>query len=422
MKETFLHFLWRTRRFECSDLTTTTGEPIDVLQWGELNTHAGPDFLQARLRINGHLWAGSVEMHLRASEWIKHRHQEDPAYRNVVLHVVLEEDQVIFRENGERIPCLSLKDRIPAGLVNRYQQLLHSERWIPCQQQLPQVSPTTVQLWLGRVALERIEQRTQKVQETLLDTRQHWEETYYRLLARSFGARVNMDAFEQLARQTPHLLLGKYKNNLYQMEALLFGQAGLLERSFTDNYPRQLQDMYRFLRHKHQLNPMSASQWLFLRMRPAAFPTLRIALFAALIHQTDHLFSKMLAASSVTEIEHMLAVKLSNYWQTHYVFDKESVKVNKTLGRDSLHLIVINTIVPVMFLYGKLRSEIGYQDKAIELLESVPPENNTIIQQWQSLGIEAQSAFDTQALLHLKQHFCTQRRCLECGIGANLIK
>jgi hypothetical protein len=422
MKEAFLHFLWRTRRFNGAALTTTTGEPIDILHWGELNTHAGPDFLQARLRINGHLWAGSVEMHLLSSDWIRHRHQDNPAYRNVVLHVVLEEDQVIFRDNGERIPCLSLKNRIPAGLLSQYYQLLHSERWIPCQQQLPRVSSATIQLWLGRLALERMEQRTRYVQQTLQETQQHWEETYYRLLARSFGARVNMDAFEQLARQTPLLLLGKYKNNRYQMEALLFGQAGLLEPAFSDHYPRQLQDMYRFLQHKHQLHPMSASQWLFLRMRPAAFPTLRIALFSALLYQTNHLFSKMLAASNLAEIENMLAVKLANYWHTHYVFDKESVHKNKTLGRDALHNILINTIVPVMFLYGKLRHETSYQEKALELLESVPPENNTIISQWRSLGVHTNSAFETQALLHLKQHYCDQRRCLECSIGASLMK
>lgn len=422
MKEDFLHFLWRAHRFNLDDLRTTQGEPLEILHWGAYNRHAGPDFQQARLRIGDTLWAGNVEMHLRASEWMRHRHQDDDAYRNVVLHVVLEEDEPVWRPNGERLPCLELKSRIPPKLSGAYLKLLHNEHWIPCQHLFYTVPDITRRLWMDRLAVERIEQRTQAIATIWGATQNNWEETFYRLLARSFGAKVNMEPFEQLARSTPLLLLSKYKNNLFRLEALLFGQAGLLEKEFEDEYPRKLQREYRFLQQKHQLAPMQGAQWKFLRMRPAAFPTMRIAQLAALVFQSEHLFSKILAAKDVTEVENMFAVKLSNYWQNHYVFDKESAPRTKTLGRDAVHLLLINTIVPVLFFFGKQRGETQYQDKALTLLETVEPESNHIIENWKKLGLKPESAYETQALLQLKQYYCDAKRCLECAIGSAILK
>lgn len=422
MKEDFLHYLWRAKRFDLDNLRTTQGESVEILQWGEYNRHAGPDFQQARLRIGDTLWAGSVEMHLRASEWMRHRHQDDEAYRNVVLHVVLEEDEPIARNNGERLPCLELKSRIAPRLSGAYLKMLNSEHWIPCQHQFYTVPDITRRLWFDRLAVERIEQRTQSVAAVWEATQHNWEETFYRLLARGFGAKVNMEPFEQLARLTPLLLLGKYKNNLLQLEALLFGQAGMLERELEDEYPQKLRREYRFLQKKHHLQPMQGGQWKFLRMRPASFPTVRIAQLAALIFQSEHLFSKILAARDVAEVENMFAVKLSNYWQNHYVFEKESAPRTKTLGCDAVHLLLINTIVPVLFLFGRERGETRYQDKALELLEAVEPESNAVIENWQKLGVTPGSAYETQALLQLKQHYCDARRCLECAIGAAILK
>jgi len=422
MKEDFLHYLWRAKRFDLADLRTTQGEPVEILQWGEYNRHAGPDFQQTRLRIGETLWAGSVEMHLRASEWLRHRHQDDDAYRNVVLHVVLEEDVPVHRSDGDRLPCLELKHRIAPRIQGAYLQLLHNQHWIPCQQQFHTVPDITRRLWLDRLAVERIQQRTSAVQLVLEQTNNNWEETFYRLLARSFGVRVNTDPFEQLARSTPLLLLSKYKNNLFRLEALLFGQAGLLQQDFRDEYPKKLQREYRFLQQKHELQPMSPAQWKFLRMRPASFPSMRIAQLAALVYQSEHLFSKVLAAVNVAEVENMFAVKISHYWQDHYVFDKASAPKAKSLGRDAVHLLLINTIVPILFYFGKQRGEIRYQDKALELLDALEPEANSIIENWRQLGLEPASACETQALLQLKQQYCEQHRCLECAIGAAILK
>ncbi len=417
MKEELLHYLWRTKRFNFTHLPTTQGEVIQILYTGDYNTHAGPDFLNARIRIGNTTWAGNVEMHLCASEWLRHGHAADKAYDNVILHVVLEEDVPILRASGERIPCLEMKALIEPKLSSKYLELLHSEYWIPCQTQFAQVSEMTRTLWLERLLVERLEQKTEIIAQALARNQQNWEETFYHLLARNFGMQVNMEPFELLAKSTPLLLLAKHKNSLMQIEALLFGQAGLLESDFEEAYPNQLKKEYAFLQKKYHLTPLRGESWKFLRLRPANFPTVRIAQFAKLLFQSNHLFSKMLAAASVEEIENMLELKLSNYWLTHYRFDKISPKRAKKLGKNTIHLLIINTIVPFLFLYGKYKSEERYQDRAFALLEQLPPEENNIIEHWQTLGVKPESAYQTQALLQLKKHYCTAKKCLNCSIG-----
>jgi len=422
MQEHFLHFLWRTRRFDLHDLCTTQDEPLEILDWGVHNTHAGPDFLHVRLRIGGTQWVGHVEMHLRASEWLRHKHQLDEAYRNVVLHVVLEEDEPIILTGGERLPCLELRKRIPPRLTGEYLKLLHSSFWIPCQNLIRDVPQPIRQLCLDRLMVERIELRTLTVARIFAETQKDWDETCYRLLARYLGAKVNTDAFDALARITPLRLLQKYKNNLFRMEAILFGQAGLLDKDFQDAYPQKLKQEFNFLRKKHQLVPLSAAEWKFLRMRPASFPTIRIAQLAALVFQTDHLFSKIQALQKIEEVENMLEVKLSNYWQRHFVFDKASTSNLKTLGRDAVFLLLINTIVPLLFFVGQHRGDRELVDKALQLLQATPPESNHIIRGWQKLGVNPYCAGESQALLQLKQYYCDSKRCLECTIGAHILK
>jgi hypothetical protein len=421
MKEELLHYLWRTKRFDASHLHTTQGEPIQIVSTGEYNTHSGPDFTNARLRIGDTTWAGNVEMHLCASEWLRHGHATDKAYDNAILHVVLEEDVPILRNNGERIPCLEMKTRIPAKLASQYLELLHSEQWIPCQNQFAKVSDMTRTLWLERLLVERLEQKTDAIAQILQHNNQNWEETFYQVLARNFGVQINTEPFELLAKSTPLLLLSKHKNSLMQMEALLFGQAGLLERDFEDSYPNQLKKEYDFLQKKYDLKPIRGESWKFLRLRPASFPTIRIAQLAMLLFQTNHLFSKMLAAANVEELENMLELKLSNYWLTHYTFDKESKKNAKTLGKSTVHSMLINTVVPFLFLYGKWKNDDRYQDHAFALLEQLPPEHNHIIENWQSLGVELTSAYRTQALLQLKKQYCDAKKCLQCAIGNAII-
>jgi len=422
MREDLLHYLWRTRRFEVTNLHTTQGEPLHILQPGTHNTNGGPDFTDARLRIGDTTWAGNVEMHLLASDWRRHGHQHDRAYDNVILHVVLEEDEPILRANGERIPCLEMRQRIPQKLAATYQKLLHNEHWIPCQHHFAAVPAMTKNLWLERLLVERLEHKTQAIAQALERNGNNWEETFYQMLARNFGLKTNAEPFELLARSTPLLTLTKHKNSLLQMEALLFGQSGLLEREFEDAYPNQLKQEYTFLQKKYNLTPLLGESWQFLRMRPASFPTIRIAQLATLLFQTNHLFSKMLAAADVVELENMFELKLSNYWLTHYVFDKESKRSPKQLGKSTIHLFIINTIAPFLFLYGKHRSEAHFQDRALALLEAVPAEKNRIIRQWQALGLAPNSAYQTQALLQLKNQYCDQKRCLDCAIGNAILK
>jgi len=422
MRESFLHFLWRWRRFDAQNLSTTDGQTLEILHPGEWNDHAGPDFFNARLRIGDTLWAGNVEMHLRASEWLAHRHSDDSAYDNVVLHVVLEEDQPIARASGERIPCLELRGRIPPKILENYQRLEHERAWIPCQSFFKNI-PDIVRLnWLDRLLVERLEQKTAAVAEMLAATENHWEEAFYRLLARNFGLKVNAEPFEALARSLPLLTLAKHKNDAKQVEALLFGQAGFLEETFKDEWPKGLAQEYKFLKHKYNLAPLAASQWKFLRLRPANFPTVRLAQFAALVHQSAHLFSKILEAKNLRQLENLFDVQPGDYWRTHFQFDKPSVKRAKHLGRDFVHLLIINTIAPFLFHYGKTREQEDFQKHALRLLEELPPEANAIVDGWANLDVPAKNAYQTQALIHLKTRYCDAKRCLECAVGNAILK
>lgn len=422
MRESFLHFLWRSRRFDARNLLTTESHPIEIQVAGEQNTHAGPDFFNARLRIGDTFWAGNVEMHLQASEWIAHGHNNDPAYDNVVLHVVLEEDQPILRANGERIPCLEMKGRIPPHLLANYERLEREEAWIPCQQFFGTV-PEIVRInWMDRLLVERLELKTSSIAAALLATENHWEEAYYRMLAHSFGLKVNVDPFEALTRSLPLILLSKHRSSLLQVEALIFGQAGFLQGNHLEEWPLLLAREYRHLRHKYGLQPLEVSQWKFLRLRPANFPTIRLAQFAALLHRSENLFSHILEARNLREIENLFAVHPSPYWRDHFLFDKGSTIREKALGREFIHLIVINTIVPFLFHYGKTRDLAEPQKRALSLLEELPPESNILINQWAKLGAPTRDAFQTQALIHLKTRYCDAKRCLDCAIGNAILK
>lgn len=422
MKEDFLHFVWRLQRFRPTGLVTTTGESIEIVNYGIHNHNAGPDFLNARLRIGDTLWAGNVEMHLRSSEWLIHQHQKDKAYENVILHVVLDEDTVIKHADGERIPCLNLRPYLPVGLAKRYLRLLHNETWIPCQHQLYTVPSVTRSLWLDRLLVERLEERIAIMATRLQRNQGDWETTFYQSLAWGFGLKVNADPFLMLAESLPLKTLLRHKTNFSQIEALLFGQAGMLEQDFDDDYPNHLKKEYSFLRKKYDLSPIAPTLWKYMRMRPANFPSVRIAQFATLIFRTGHLFSKMIAAKNLKEIENAYVVELSNYWQTHFRFDKESKKSTKSLGKSRVHLLVINIIAPFLFLYGKEKDDQQYKDRALQLLEEMPAERNSIIGQWNELGLNAEQAAQSQALLQLKKHYCDNKRCLNCAIGCNILK
>lgn len=422
MKEDLLHFLWRTRRFDQTNLTTTEGETLEILHPGEHNSHAGADFSNARLRIGGITWAGNVEMHLKSSDWRRHNHHADRAYDNVILHVVLEDDQPVRREDGTPVPCLEMKKLVPQRLAGTYQKLLHNEYWIPCQPFFYAVPEMTKNLWFDRLLVERLEQKTAAIRIALESNGNDWEETFYQFVARNFGLKVNSEPFEALARSLPQKILARHRESLPQIEALLYGQAGMLAQDFDEKYPGELKAEYRFLQKKYALTPLDPVVWKFLRLHPGNFPTIRLAQLARLVKQSAHLFSKILEVENQAQIEQLFKVKLDGYWLEHYTFGNVSPKKNKSLGKDAVRLLTINTIVPFLFLFGEMRGEEVFKDKALRLLEELPPEKNTIIAGWENLGVEAKSAYQTQALLQLKNGYCDRKRCLECAIGGAILK
>ena len=423
MREDFLHYLWRLARFDLRELTTTTGEPVTIQDFGVHNTDAGPDFGNARITIGGLQWAGQVEMHLSSSEWYAHAHDQDPAYDAVILHVVLEEDRPVYRRDGSRIPCLELRRRIPAGVRNSYWRLLHNAYWVPCQTQLQDVSAPIRALWLQRVLAERLEKRARTFTERWEACGRDWEAAFYQTLARALGGRVNAEAMEALARSVPLRVLQKHKHSLLQLEALLFGQSGLLPAPETDEAPyvAQLRREYALLRTKYQLRALPAAGWRFLRMRPNNFPTVRIAQLACLLHRSGQLFGKALAAASARELEHMFVVSLSNYWRDHYRFGPAADRSPRRLGDTTIRLLLMNAVVPAYVSYARQRGEDRYHDLALELLDQLPPEANSVVRQWRKLGWAARSAAESQALLELKSAYCDPTRCTSCAVGCTLL-
>jgi hypothetical protein len=421
--EALLHYVWKFRLFDHSELKTSAGEDIEILQPGLHNRNSGPDFSEARIRIGDKLWVGQVELHLMASDWHKHKHDGDGAYDNVILHVVYEKDTELIRKDGSRIPTLILKSRISEEIIRKSLYLFNNPESIPCAKHFSKVPELTVYMWLERLAVERLEYKTEYIGRELVNSRFNWEQTFYMFLARNFGSPVNTEPFELLARSLPLKILAKHKDNLLQIEAMLFGQAGLLDADFIDSYPKKLQDEYHFLQNKYGLMPMLGSAWKFGRMRPAAFPSIRIALFAQLIYRSNHLFSTLLETIDLPEVEENFHLKVSDYWLEHYRFeDNTQRRLQKSLGNSTIQNIVINTLVPFLFHYGRLMQREDLYDRALSWLEQTGAEENSIIRIWKGLGLRVENAHQTQALIHLKRHYCEPKNCLECAVGNHIMR
>ncbi|MFT5648165.1 MAG: hypothetical protein ACI976_002861 [Aureispira sp.] len=424
--EVFLHYVWKLKLFDFKELRTIDDETIELVNVGTHNHNTGPDFSNARIRIGGTLWAGSVEIHKKSSDWLLHQHQTDKAYNNTILHVVYEHDQNIYRVDGTPIPTLELKNKIPDQYIQRYWELSTSKQKIPCEHRFFTVPASLKAIWLERLVVERLEDKTLEIKRSLELTQNNWEETFYQFLARNFGAKQNSTAFEALAKSLPLKIISKHKNNLFQLEALLLGQAGFLSKEETqktsDVYWVKLQKEYDFLVKKYQLITLNASSWQFGRMRPANFPTIRLAQFAVLIHQSTHLFSKILVEPNVTYLRKMFLIHLDGYWMDHYRLGEESPKRKKSLGGGTVDLILINTIAPFLFVYGDYKGIEDYKERAIHLLQTIQPEQNSIIANWQNLGMATDSAHDTQGLLQLKKKYCDSKRCLSCSIGHKILQ
>jgi len=418
MNERLLQFIWQFRYFNPQLLQLTNGEHFEIIYPGLFNTNQGPDFLNAKIRIGNAMWAGHVELHIKTSDWYKHAHQHDRNYDNVILHVVWHDDMA---GRAGRMPVFELCNLVPKMLLEHYSTWMNSQSYIPCGQQAGLVDDIIWITWKERLVVERLQRKSGIIFSYLLENRHHWDETCWWLLARNFGIVVNSDAFELVARSLPVNLLAKHKNQLHQLEALLMGQAGVLNEKFVSHYPIMLQKEYHFLKRKYALQPI-CGQVHFLRMRPSSFPTVRMAQLAMLVHTSAHLFSVIRETESLSQLKQMLSVTANDFWHYHYNFSESATYRPKNLGEQMINNIIINTVIPLLFAYGRLHKEEQYTERAMQWLRELASEKNTITFGFSQLCIPNKNAFDSQALKELKTNYCDQRRCLDCVVGNALLK
>ena len=422
MTESFLHYLWQHKQLQ-GDLKTTAGIPIEIERVGEYNRNAGPDFLDCRIRIGGILWAGNVEIHVKASDWNLHAHTGDPNYDTVILHVVYDYDTDIYNSEGKPIPTLDIHEAYPETLWTGYAALMQPQLpiEIPCMLQLQEVPNLILNSYIDRLCIERIERKADDVRRLLDDSNNHWESCCYWMIARYFGGKVNAYAFEMLAKATPLRILAKIKDKPMRVEALFMGQAGFLEGEFKDAYPLQLQKEYQYLRVAYQLTPMASHLWKFFRMRPSNFPTIRISQLAQLIASSTNLFSKLLETPEVNDLRKLFDIQTSDYWHNHYRFDVESEPIGKSAGKSFVDILLINSWVPVLFEYGVQHGSQQYKDQAIAILQQLPSENNRIVRLWSQAGVVAKDASRSQGELQLYNEYCKNKRCLDCAVAYQLL-
>ncbi|MGJ7032572.1 DUF2851 family protein [Niabella hirudinis] len=417
MNEQLLQYIWQFQYFNARSLATTDGIPVQVVNTGMLNRNQGPDFEHARIRIGNTLWAGSVELHLKTSDWNRHLHQYDRNYQKVILHVVYEDD----RKDEETLPVVELKTLISRSLLSRYEEFCNARSFIPCEQLIAAVPEITLSVWKSRLVAERLIRKGGLVEDYLEANHRHWEESFWWLLARNFGLPVNGDAFEAIAKSIPLRLLAKHKQQVQQLEALLLGQGGLLNGRFDDPYPQMLQREYRFLKKKYSLQPVPHPVH-FLRMRPGNFPTVRLAQLAAVIASSTHLFSKIMQEASLSQVRQWFKADANDFWHYHYTLSVQSALRIKSVGASMVDNIVINTITPLLFAYGNIYGRYDLKEKAIRWLEETKPEKNTITKGFECLGLRSRSALDSQAFIELKTRYCDKRKCLSCSAGNYLLK
>ena len=422
MTESFLHYLWKMKLLDSQRMKTVNGETVSVLKTGEHNTDAGADFLNAKIKIGNTTWAGSVEIHVRSSEWNAHKHDADAAYDNVILHVVLENDAEVKTKKGTVLPAMEVRELFDKKLLQRFESLQLSTQPIPCSNLISGVKEFTITNWLQRVLIERLEEKTTFASELLKKNKGDWEMTFYQLLARAFGTRLNADAFQLTAEALPLHVLSKNKKSQLILESLFLGCAGWLSDSFKDDYMKQLQKEFSYQQKKYHLSPIEKHHWKLLRIRPASFPTQRLVQLAGLVHNSTHLFSKVLEAKNISQLRKLFSSEPNKYWNEHFLPDKKVSEHETKLSNNFIDLLLINTIVPLVFLYGKLKGEETIQQKAMSWLEAIPSENNFITRDWKSAGVKSKSAFDSQALIQLRKKHCDHKLCLQCAIGHAILK
>ncbi len=424
MKEEFLHYLWKYSLYDTDRLFDNENNKIVVLHPGDYNHDSGPDFFNARISLAGTTWAGNVEIHTKSSHFDIHGHQFDPAFNNVILHVVGDNDKRVFNSKGEEL--LTAKIFFDPALLEKYEVLVNNPHTIACQDEIRKVDPIIVRHWLNSLLVERLQGKSEAILKILAATGNDWDETFYRLLSRYFGFRVNTEPFEMLAAALPFRIIRKHSDNIFQIEALLFGTAGLLDaglfkEALSDEYYKNLIKEYSILSAKYSLQPLHGWLWKFSRLRPSNFPTVRLSQLAAMLSVSGGLFSRVTEARDIKGIRELFEVSATEYWDNHFVFGKKSARVTKNTGSQAIDIFLINAVIPVIFVYGKERAYQDIVERALSFMDQVPPEENVIVREWDDAGIFAESAFYTQALIQLRNEYCKKRKCLNCRIGNKVI-
>jgi len=422
MNEDFLHYVWLYKMFSKVDFKTTGNEHLSIIKSGLHNKNAGPDFLNAQLKIDGQTWIGNVEIHLKASDWYMHNHEKDLNYDAVILHVVWENDVAIYMKNNKPIPTLVLKNFIDETVLNKYKNLfLAPTTWLPCKNAISTVDKFIFNNWKERLFFDRLERKSEEINTLLQQENNNFEAVLFQLLIKNFGLKVNGNSFLRLAQSVDYSVIKKLSFHTNQLAALLFGQAGFLEEETEDKYQKELRKEYDYLKHKFKLNHIPKNEFSFFRMRPNNFPTIRIAQLVALFHKHQNLFSKLIAIDNLEEFYEIFTVVVNPFWQTHYNFDSISKKSSKKITTSFIDLLIINTIIPLKFLFQKSRGEV-HEEFFLVLLKKMKPEKNSIISKFSEIGVSSKNAFDTQTLLELKNNYCAPKRCLECAIGNIILK
>lgn len=421
MKEDFLHYIWQYKKFDISDLKTVRGENLEVINTGQYLQLAGPDFFNGRIVVNGQVWAGNIEIHLKSSDWYIHHHETDTAYDNVILHVVWEHDTDIYRKNNAEIPVLEIRHYIAQHTIDKYNALADVKSWIHCEKQIAGINSFVLENWKERLFFERLQRKAAPITELATQNTNDWEAVLFCTLAKNFGLNTNGNVFYKIAQSIPFNIVRKESFEAESLEALLMGRAGLLQADKEDVYYKNLQERYKYICIKHRLEEVYIDNVEFFRHRPDNFPTIRLSQLAQLYHTHQNLFSKLTGSVTLESICKIFSVQTLPYWQAHYQFDRESPKKRKALTKSFIDLLIINTILPFRFAYAQ---SIGRDnsEEIIEMLAQIAPEKNSIIDKFKSFAIESKSAYDTQALLQLKNEYCTHKKCMQCAVGLELLK
>lgn len=428
--EQLLHYTWKHKLYPLKELTTSDGQRVEIVDPGLHNRNAGPDFFNAKIRIGSTMWVGNVEIHDKSSDWYQHGHDKDSRYDNVVLHVAAELDTEVMKSNGEYVPQLQLS--VPEDVLTHYDELQKTDEYPPCYKVIPHLSALIIHSWMAALQTERLEQKTEAIRKRAELCNGSWEDAYFVTLARNYGFGINGEVFEQWAYNIPLNAVAHHRDDLFQIEAIFMGQAGLLELdsipeyyqkdALNDGYFAKLRNEYQYLAHKFSMKPIDFKLWRFLRLRPQNFPHIRISQLANLYYQQKAGLSQLIECETLDELKNVLKSQVTPYWETHYTFGSTSPKNEKHLSYGSINLLMINTAIPMLFAYGRHTSKEVLCDRAFDFLEQLKAENNHIIRMWQQVGLPVKTAGDSQALIQLKKEYCDKKECLRCRFGYEYLR